>query len=98
MDGFWHSCGYHDIEAPIDVDNHRLLFLNSHVRFDEIYDGSSKTLLISSLIVRTPWAGSPARGPRSAIRAELKSGSPVSHNWTNKRRTPPNRMWPSRSS
>jgi hypothetical protein len=38
--GFWHFCGYYDIEAPIDVDNHRLLFLNSHVRFDEIHDGS----------------------------------------------------------
>jgi prepilin-type N-terminal cleavage/methylation domain-containing protein/prepilin-type processing-associated H-X9-DG protein len=38
---------YHDVEAPIDVDNHGLLFLNSHVRFDEIYDGSTHTLLIA---------------------------------------------------
>jgi prepilin-type N-terminal cleavage/methylation domain-containing protein/prepilin-type processing-associated H-X9-DG protein len=37
---------YHDVEAPIDVDNHGLMFLNSHVRFDEIYDGSTHTLLI----------------------------------------------------
>jgi prepilin-type N-terminal cleavage/methylation domain-containing protein len=38
---------YHDVEAPIDTDNHGLLFLNSHVHFDEIYDGSSRTLLIA---------------------------------------------------
>jgi prepilin-type processing-associated H-X9-DG protein len=37
---------HHDVEAPIDVDNHGLLFLNSRVRFDEIYDGSTHTLLI----------------------------------------------------
>jgi len=41
---------YHDLEAPIDVDNHGLMFLNSHVRFDEIYDGSSHTLLLSEVI------------------------------------------------
>ena len=38
---------YHDVEAPIDVDNHGLLFLNSQVRFEEIYDGSTKTLLLA---------------------------------------------------
>jgi prepilin-type N-terminal cleavage/methylation domain-containing protein/prepilin-type processing-associated H-X9-DG protein len=43
---------YHDVEAPIDVDNHGLLFLNSHVRYDEIFDGSSKTLLISEKLKR----------------------------------------------
>jgi hypothetical protein len=37
---------YHDLEAPIDADNHGLLFLNSHVRFEEIYDGSTYTLLV----------------------------------------------------
>jgi prepilin-type N-terminal cleavage/methylation domain-containing protein len=37
---------YHDVEAPIDADNHGLLFLNSKVRFNEIYDGSTHTLLI----------------------------------------------------
>lgn len=38
---------YHDVEAPIDVDNHGLLFLNSHVRYNEIFDGSTHTLLLS---------------------------------------------------
>jgi prepilin-type processing-associated H-X9-DG protein len=42
---------YNDAEAPIDVNNNGLLFLNSHVRYDEIYDGSSKTLLISEKFI-----------------------------------------------
>ena len=41
---------YHDVEAPIDVDNHGLMFLNSHVRFNEIFDGSSHTLLLGELL------------------------------------------------
>lgn len=38
---------HHDVEGPINDDNHGLLFLNSKVRFDEISDGSSKTLLLA---------------------------------------------------
>jgi prepilin-type N-terminal cleavage/methylation domain-containing protein/prepilin-type processing-associated H-X9-DG protein len=38
---------HHDVEAPIDADNHGLLFLNSRVRHSEIYDGSTHTLLLS---------------------------------------------------
>jgi len=38
---------YNDLEEPIDDNNHGLLFLNSHVRFDEIYDGSTHTLLFA---------------------------------------------------
>jgi prepilin-type N-terminal cleavage/methylation domain-containing protein/prepilin-type processing-associated H-X9-DG protein len=38
---------YHDVESPIDVDNHGLLFLNSHVRYNEIFDGSTHTLLLA---------------------------------------------------
>jgi type II secretory pathway pseudopilin PulG len=37
---------HHDVEAPIDADNHGLLFLNSAVRYNEIDDGSSKTILL----------------------------------------------------
>jgi prepilin-type N-terminal cleavage/methylation domain-containing protein/prepilin-type processing-associated H-X9-DG protein len=43
---------YHDVEAPINVDNHGLMFLNSHVRFDEIYDGSTHTLLLAETVER----------------------------------------------
>jgi len=37
---------YHDVEAPIDDDNHGLLFLNSALRFTDILDGSSQTVLL----------------------------------------------------
>jgi prepilin-type N-terminal cleavage/methylation domain-containing protein/prepilin-type processing-associated H-X9-DG protein len=43
---------YNDTEEPIDVNNRGLLFLNSAVRFDEITDGSSKTLLLSEKLPR----------------------------------------------
>jgi prepilin-type processing-associated H-X9-DG protein len=42
---------HHDVEAPIDADNHGLLFLNSKIRFNEIDDGSSKTILLGEKFV-----------------------------------------------
>jgi prepilin-type N-terminal cleavage/methylation domain-containing protein len=41
---------YNDAEAPIDVKNTGILFLNSAIRFGDIYDGSSNTLLLSESI------------------------------------------------
>jgi prepilin-type N-terminal cleavage/methylation domain-containing protein len=41
---------HHDVEAPIDADNHGLLFLNSKVRHSQIYDGSSMTLLLGEAL------------------------------------------------
>jgi len=40
---------HHDVEAPIDVDNNGLLFLNSRIRFSDIHDGSSQTILLGEL-------------------------------------------------
>jgi len=37
---------HHDREAPIDADNHGLLFLNSRLRYTDILDGSSQTILL----------------------------------------------------
>jgi len=37
---------HHDIEAPIDADNNGLLFLNSKIRYTDILDGSSQTILL----------------------------------------------------
>ena len=42
---------HHDVEAPINNDNHGLLYLNSKVRYADIYDGSSNTILLSELQV-----------------------------------------------
>ena len=37
---------HHEVEAPIDVDNHGVFFLNSHVTYADIPDGSSTTILV----------------------------------------------------
>jgi prepilin-type processing-associated H-X9-DG protein len=37
---------HHDQETPIDADNHGLLFLNSQLRYTDILDGSSQTILL----------------------------------------------------
>jgi prepilin-type processing-associated H-X9-DG protein len=57
------------VEAPIDVDNHGVLFLNSRIRFDDLADGSSQTLFVSE---KSP--------PRGATVADLgwASGTPAS--------------------
>jgi prepilin-type N-terminal cleavage/methylation domain-containing protein/prepilin-type processing-associated H-X9-DG protein len=41
---------HHDVEAAIDADNHGLLFLNSAVRYSDIYDGSSNTILLGEAL------------------------------------------------
>ncbi|QEG20513.1 DUF1559 family PulG-like putative transporter [Mariniblastus fucicola] len=49
--GLSHYAGcHHSVEAPIDVDNNGLLFLNSAVTYGDIYDGSSNTFLIGEFI------------------------------------------------
>jgi prepilin-type N-terminal cleavage/methylation domain-containing protein/prepilin-type processing-associated H-X9-DG protein len=66
---------YNDVEAPIDVDNHGLMFLNSHVRFDEIYDGSSKTLLLAEKLIRPDDLGW-VSGTRATLRNTSKFERP----------------------
>lgn len=41
---------HHDVEAPIDADNHGVLFLNSSIRQDDITDGLAKTILVGEKI------------------------------------------------
>ncbi len=38
---------HNDVEAPIDTDNHGVLFLNSQIRRDDVSDGLSHTLFVS---------------------------------------------------
>ncbi len=40
---------HHEAESPIDADNNGLLFLNSAVRYDDILDGSTHTVLIAEM-------------------------------------------------
>ena len=43
---------HHDVEAPIDVDNHGVFFLNSRISYEDITDGSGNTILLGEK--RTP--------------------------------------------
>ncbi|PHQ32431.1 DUF1559 domain-containing protein [Rhodopirellula bahusiensis] len=58
---------HHDVEAAIDEDNNGLLFLNSEVRYREIYDGSSHTILIGEMIPTLASLGW-ASGTRASLR------------------------------
>lgn len=61
-------CGnHHHTSGLIDTNNHGVLFLNSHVRYKDIYDGSSKTLLVGEAM-RSPEDLGWASGTRSSLR------------------------------
>ena len=64
--GSSYSGCHHDVEAPIDVNNHGVLFLNSHVEYDDITDGRAFTILLGE----TWGAMSPdwASGTRATLR------------------------------
>lgn len=63
---------HHDVEAPIAADNHGVLFLNSHVKFDDIPDGLSYTLFVGEV------AGAHPLGWFSGTRATLRNtGHPI---------------------
>jgi prepilin-type N-terminal cleavage/methylation domain-containing protein/prepilin-type processing-associated H-X9-DG protein len=42
---------HHDVEAPIDVDNHGVFFLNSAVRYIDVSDGASQTLFMGEKLI-----------------------------------------------
>jgi prepilin-type N-terminal cleavage/methylation domain-containing protein/prepilin-type processing-associated H-X9-DG protein len=63
---------YNDVEAPIDTNNHGLLFLNSSVRYADIFDGSSKTILIGEKLLDKD-----SLGWVSGTRATLRNTSTV---------------------
>jgi prepilin-type N-terminal cleavage/methylation domain-containing protein/prepilin-type processing-associated H-X9-DG protein len=42
---------HHDVEAPIDVDNHGVFFLNSRVRKDDITDGLAHTIFVGEKLI-----------------------------------------------
>jgi prepilin-type processing-associated H-X9-DG protein len=70
---------HNDVEAPIDENNTGLLFLNSKVRYAEIFDGSSKTILLSEVQIRDfgaedrPTQESLSMGWISGTRATLRN-------------------------
>ena len=72
---------HHDVEAPIAADNHGMLFLNSAVRFKDIEDGSSRTLLLGERVTprRPPHEldGRDDLGWASGTRATLRNTSVI---------------------
>jgi prepilin-type N-terminal cleavage/methylation domain-containing protein/prepilin-type processing-associated H-X9-DG protein len=50
------GCHHHE-ETPIDADNRGLLFLNSRVRFGDIFDGSSHTMLLGEVLANQQGLG-----------------------------------------
>jgi competence protein ComGC len=72
---------HHDVEAPIAADNHGMLFLNSAVRFKDIEDGSSRTLLLAERVAppRPPHEldGRDDLGWASGTRATLRNTSVI---------------------
>lgn len=82
---------HHDVEAPIDADNHGTFFLNSHVRYDDITDGPSHTLFIGEKLgdpndlgwmsgtratLRNTWTPLNTPLPAAVIAASTAAGSP----------------------
>ena len=67
--GVSHYAGCHnDSEAPIDAENNGVLFLNSRLRYSQIQDGSSQTILLGEML---PGKGS--LGWASGTRATLRN-------------------------
>jgi len=59
---------HHGSETPIDKDNNGLFFLNSRIGFDDIYDGSSNTVLFGEYVAYENWNLGWASGTRAALR------------------------------
>lgn len=58
---------HHDVEAPIDVTNNGVFFLNSKIRYDDVTDGSSHTLYIGEK-VSDMWDMEWMSGTRATLR------------------------------
>jgi len=82
VDGVWVSnyagC-HHDVEAPIDRDNHGVLFLNSHVSSKDVTDGTTHTIYVGEKL-----GDKQDLGWMSGTRATLRNtGTPIgSGSWS----------------
>ncbi len=64
---------YSSTETPIDTDNDGLLFLNSRIRYSDMFDGSSQTILIGEMLPDRNSLGW-CSGTRATLR---NTGSPI---------------------
>ncbi len=72
---------HHEVEAPIDVDNHGVFFLNSAVRYTDVSDGASQTLFLGEKLILSSDLGW-LSGTRSTLR---NTGTPINANHTVRR-------------
>jgi len=64
---------HHDVEAPIDVDNNGVFFLNSHLNYEDIRDGAAHTIFLGEKRLE-----SADLGWMSGTRATLRNtGTPI---------------------
>jgi prepilin-type N-terminal cleavage/methylation domain-containing protein len=64
---------HHDVEAPIDQDNHGVFFLNSHISSRDITDGTTHTIFVGEKL-----GGQRDLGWMSGTRATLRNtGAPL---------------------
>ncbi len=70
---------HHDVEAPIDADNNGVLFLNSRLRFSQILDGSSQTIMLGETISRREDLGW-ASGTSASLRNTGNFETPLKNN------------------
>lgn len=73
---------HHDVEAPIDQDNHGAFYLNSHLRSREIPDGASHTIYLGEKMLGNPRSGAGQAiwdyGWMSGTRSTLRNtGTPI---------------------
>ncbi len=64
---------HHDVEAPIDAEQHGVFFRNSRVRYQDIADGSSQTILVGEKLIAVADLGW-LSGTRASLR---NTGSPL---------------------
>ncbi len=71
--GSYAGC-HHDVEAPIDEDNHGVLFLNSRVRYSDIRDGRAQTIALGEIVLKAGAELGWLSGSRSTLR---NTGTPI---------------------
>jgi hypothetical protein len=73
---------HHDVEAPIDVNNMGVMYLNSHIAQKEVTDGTSHTLYVGEKL-----ADPQDLGWMSGTRATLRNtGTPINNRSSRDRR------------